>query len=70
MSAAPRFLAPSDAFLRKPTDVGQINGPVVNPPRFCEYGGLSGPNKVKTTVNSSMFDIGNPLHISKPNGGR
>lgn len=70
MSSAPRFLAPSEAGLRRPTDATQINGVVVNPPRYAEYGGLSGPNKVKTTVNSSMFDIGNPFTISKPNGGR
>ena len=70
MSSAPRFLAPSSAGLRMPTDSGQINGVVINTPRYCEYGGLSGPGRVKTTVNKSMFDIGNPLTISKPNGGR
>lgn len=65
-----RFLAPSENGLRKPTDENQINGPVVNPPRYAEMGGLTGPAKAKTTVNHSKFDIGNPLTISKPNGGR
>jgi len=64
------FMKPSDGGLRRPTDPGQINGVVINPPRFCEYGGLSGPSKVKTTVNKSLYDIGNPFHISKPGGGR
>ena len=68
--AAPRFLAPSSAGLRMPTDPGQINGQVINPPRYCEYGGLSGPSKVKTTANKSVFDIGMPFNISKPNGDR
>lgn len=65
-----RFLAPSDSGLRKPTDENQINGQVVNPPRYAEMGGLTGPGKVKTTVNNSKFDIGNPFNISKPHGGR
>jgi len=70
MSAAPRFLAPSDAGLRRPTDANQINGVVVNPPRFAEYGGLRNPSRVATKANNSLFDIGNPFTISKPNGGR
>ena len=64
------YLRPSESGIRQPTDANQINGTVINPPRYCEYGGLSGPNKVVTTVNKSKFDIGNPFHISKPNGGR
>ena len=64
------FLAPSNAGLRKPTDEAQVNGVVVNPPRYAEWGGLSGPSKVKTTVNKSLYDIGNPFNISKPGGGR
>jgi hypothetical protein len=66
-----RFLAPTgEGFLRKPTDRGQINGPIVNPPRYAEFGGLSGPDKTTTGVNRSIEDIGNPFSISKPNGGR
>ena len=64
------FLAPSSAGLRQPTDPTQINGTVVNPPRFAEYGGLSGPKKVATSANNSYFDIGNPFRMSKPGGGR
>jgi hypothetical protein len=65
-----KFLQPSGAGLRQPTDPQQINGQIINPPRYAEYGGLRGPDRVKTTVNNSIFDIGNPFHISKPNGGR
>ena len=64
------FLQPSSAGLRMPTDPTQVNGVVVNPPRYAEMGGLSGPSKTKTTANKSIFDIGNPFTISKPNGGR
>lgn len=60
------FLKPSSTGLRQPTDPKQINGDVVNPPRYAELGGLSGPSKTKTTVNNSMFDMGNPFRISKP----
>lgn len=66
-----RFLYPSgEGMLRRPTDKGQVNGPIVNPPRYMEYGGLQGPERAATTVNQSIFDIGNPFSISKPNGGR
>jgi len=47
-----------------------MNGVVYNPPRYAELGNLDGPSKTKTTVNNSKFDVGNPLSISKPNGGR
>lgn len=62
--------APSSGGLRKPTDQGQMNGHVYNPPRYAEWGGLDGPSKTATSVNNSKFDVGNPLTISKPNGGR
>lgn len=62
--------APSSSNLRKPTDASQINGIAYNPPRYAELGNLDGPSKVATTVNNSKFDVGNPLTISKPNGGR
>lgn len=61
---------PSSGGLRKPTDSSQLNGPVYNPPRFAEWGGLRGPERIKTSVNNSLFDVGNPLSVSKPNGGR
>jgi hypothetical protein len=64
------YLRPSETGLRKPTDADRINGVVVNPPRYSELGGLTGPGKVATTVSNSKSDIGNPFHISKPNGGR
>lgn len=57
---------PSGSGLRMPTDPKQMNGDIVNPPRYAEWGGLSGPDKIKTTVNHSKFDLGNPFRISKP----
>ena len=62
--------APSSAGLRKPTDSSQLNGQMYNPPRYAEWGGLDGAAKTKTSVNNSKYDVGNPLTISKPNGGR
>jgi len=64
------FLKPSSGGLRMPTDPTQVNGVIINPPRFAEMGGLRQADRVKTTVNRSFFDIGNPFHISKPGGGR
>lgn len=61
---------PPSTGLRKPTDASQLNGVVLNPPRYAEWGNLTGPSKTTTTVNNSQFDVGNPLRISKPNGGR
>lgn len=61
---------PSSAGIRKPTDASPINGIVYNPPRFAEMGGLDAPSRTKTTVNNSKYDVGNPLTVSKPNGGR
>lgn len=54
-----RFLQPSAIGLRKPTDAAQQNGNIVNPPRYAEFGGLSGPRK---TAQSNAF------RIVKPNG--
>lgn len=61
---------PSSSGLRKPSDSSPLNGVVYNPPRYAEWGGLDGAHRTKTTVNGSKFDVGNPLTISKPNGGR
>jgi hypothetical protein len=56
-----RFLEPSSAGLRKPTDPQKENGQILNPPRYAELGGLDKPSRIAQK---------NPLHISKPNGGR
>lgn len=56
-----KFLQPSAGGLRRPTDAGKMNGQVINPPRYAEMGGLTGPTKTAAE---------NPLTISKPNGGR
>jgi len=61
---------PSSAGLRKPTDSSPMNGIVYNPPRYAELGGLDASTRIKSTVNNSKFDVGNPLTVSKPNGGR
>ena len=69
VGAAPGTAPPSTG-LRKPTDSSPLNGPSYNPPRYAEWGGLDGASKTATGVNNSKFDVGNPLTISKPNGGR
>ena len=61
---------PSSSGLRRPTDSSPMNGVHYNPPRYAEFGGLDGAAKIATGVNNSKFDVGNPLTISKPNGGR
>jgi hypothetical protein len=58
---AQRFLEPSTAGLRKPTDAQKENGQCINPPRYAEHGGL---DKASRTAQK------NPLTISKPGGGR
>jgi hypothetical protein len=45
---------------RKPTDNNQQNGVVTNTPRFSQFGGLNGPNKVN---KSSMA-------VQKPGDGK
>ncbi len=69
VGAAPGTPPPSGG-IRKPTDSSQMNGVHYNPPRYAELGGLDSPMRTKTSANASKFDVGNPLTISKPNGGR
>jgi hypothetical protein len=56
-----RFLEPSSAGLRRPTDPQKDNGQIINQPRYAEHGGLDKPARVAQH---------NPLKVSKPNGGR
>lgn len=58
---AVRYLEPSGAGLRKPTDTQKENGQIINPPRYAELGGLDAAARVAQK---------NPFTISKPNGGR
>ena len=58
---ATRYLEPSTAGLRKPTDPEKENGQIINQPRYAEHGGLDKPARIAQM---------NPLKISKPNGGR
>lgn len=56
-----RFLEPSSAGLRQPTDPNKENGRIINPPRFADkgMGGLTSPKKIAATNN---------LTIKKPGG--
>jgi hypothetical protein len=56
-----RFLEPAATGLRKPTDPAQVNGNIVNQPRYADFGGLSGPRKTAKA---------NPFGIVKPGGRR
>lgn len=47
--------------IRKPTSDEQRNGPIVNPPRYAHFGGLSSASK--TSGNNSMT-------IRKPGDGK
>ena len=58
---ANRYLEPSSAGLRKPTDGQKENGQIINQPRYAEHGGLDRPSRLAQK---------NALTISKPNGGR
>lgn len=49
-----RYLEPSSAGLRKPTDAQKENGQVVNPPRYCEFGGLDKPSRI---AQKNIFSI-------------
>jgi hypothetical protein len=53
-----KFLEPSTAGLRKPTDPQKENGQIINPPRYAEFGGLDKASRVAQR---------NPLQIKKPN---
>ena len=58
---ASRYLEPSSAGLRKPTDGQKENGQIINQPRWAEHGGLD---------KASRITQKNPFTISKPGGGR
>lgn len=46
MANSQSFLAPSgSARIRDPLSNAQQNGTVINPPRYADIGGLSGPSK-------------------------
>ncbi len=40
------FKPRTGASLRRPTDNAKNHGPMVNPPRYAEVGGLSGGSKI------------------------
>jgi hypothetical protein len=47
--------------VRRPTDNQQQNGVVTNTPRFAEFGGLSGGNKIGAK---------NKMAVQKPGDGK
>ena len=53
----PGIQAPQEFPIRKPTDPKQQNGRVLNPVRYQEMGGMSGPGK---------WAKGNTMHVEKP----
>lgn len=59
--ATKKFLEPSSAGLRQPTDPQKESGQIINPPRYAEMGGLDSAKRVAQK---------NPLTITKPNGSR
>lgn len=61
---------PSGTGLRMPTDPSQFNGPVYNPPRYAELGGLTGPGKIKPEVNNAPSGKFTMPTITKPGGGK
>lgn len=49
MSDTNRLFRPdAEKSLRDPRDNNQVNGNIVNPPRYAQLGGLSGPTKALT----------------------
>ncbi|HUP07662.1 MAG TPA: hypothetical protein VMU47_10955 [Caldimonas sp.] len=65
---AQRYLAPSTAGLRQPTDPKKDNGMVVNPPRYLEMGGLDRASKTAASVSNSNTRK-NEFAIVKPGKG-
>jgi hypothetical protein len=53
----PGIVAPDHYPIRRPTDAEQVNGRMVNPVRYPELGGLSGPGK---------WGKGNTMRVEKP----
>lgn len=49
---------PKHYHVRRPTDMNQKNGQVVNPPNFPEMGGFTGPGKVN--MHKGNFKIIKP----------
>jgi len=58
-----KYLEPSAKNMRNPLDNRQDNGPVVNPPRLNQFGGL---DKIKEPYGAFK----NKMSIVKPGKGR
>lgn len=63
-----RYLAPSSAGLRKPTDPQKDNGMIVNPPRYLEMGGLDKASRTAPSVSKGGTRK-NDYRIVKPGKG-
>jgi hypothetical protein len=62
------MFAPSGTGLRMPTDPKKNNGNIINPLRYAELGGLTGPSKIVPSANG-IHDV-NELRVTKPGGSR
>lgn len=67
--AAPGLVSPDSYPIRQPTDKNQVNGRIVNPPRFYEMGGLYSPSCWHKEVNGAVFAQSpqtNTMRVEKP----
>lgn len=66
----PGILAPSvgGESIRDPRDKSQSKGRNMNPPRFMEFGGLSGPGKWNTSPGSAQSSDANIAAVRSPAG--
>lgn len=67
--AAPGLVSPDSFPIRQPTDKSQMNGKMVNPPRYIEIGGISGsqvwfkPNRPEGFQQSPQSNV---ARVEKP----
>ena len=68
----PGLVGPSDYPIRKPTDVKQTNGRIVNPVRMMEIGGFDALGKWAGHISTSMSSKTNDMNLEKggPTGVR
>lgn len=66
----PGILAPAvgGESIRQPTDKSQTKGRNANPPRYMEFGGLSGPGKWNTSPGAAQSGESNIATVRSPAG--
>jgi len=52
------LFAPREAPIRQPTSDAQVNGRIINPPRYAQLGGLTAAGKVGPTA--TQYKISKP----------